>query len=147
MITTGKQAFFFAVQDLSRAMKRRFEQAAAEYGLTLPQWRVLGQLTLQDGITQRVLADHSDTDQMTLGKILERLEAKGFVSREPDPHDSRAKIVRLTAAARDVAAASDTVSDAMYAQAMAGVDPADSEALVATLRQISANLSKSHATE
>jgi DNA-binding MarR family transcriptional regulator len=50
--------------------------------------------------TQRRLADHAQTDVMMTSQVLRALESRGLVTREPDPRDTRARRVRLTAAGR-----------------------------------------------
>jgi DNA-binding MarR family transcriptional regulator len=39
-----------------------------------------------------------DVGKVTLGGLIDRLEAAGFVIREPDPKDRRAKRVKMTRA-------------------------------------------------
>jgi DNA-binding MarR family transcriptional regulator len=46
--------------------------------------------------TQKDVAAHAASDQMTASQVLRRLESKGLVSRAPDPDDTRAMIVALT---------------------------------------------------
>ena len=140
MATDGGHVFFSAIWELSRAMRRRFVAMATEHDLTLPQWRVLGRLAYKDGITQRALADLSDTDPMTLGQILERLEAKGLVKREPDPNDGRARIVRLTENANETTEEMRQVAAGVYASAMSGLNEDECRTLLLLLQRVSANL-------
>jgi DNA-binding MarR family transcriptional regulator len=35
-------------------------------------------------------------DRSTIGDVLERLEAKGWLLRSPSPHDKRVKLIRLS---------------------------------------------------
>ena len=95
-VTTDRKTFGYLVHDLARLLRRRFDAAAQHYGLTLPQWRVIGRLSLHDGISQVALAGLTDTDPMTVSGLVERLEGKGLVIRVTDPSDSRAKIVKIT---------------------------------------------------
>ncbi len=60
------------------------------------QFVLLKLLAEQDGMTQRELVVEGGYDASTTTNMLKRLEAKGFVSRKPDPHDARAKLVFLT---------------------------------------------------
>lgn len=143
MATDANHAFLVAMSELGRAMKRRFVAMAAEYDLTLPQWRVLGQLALRDGVTQRALADLTDTDPMTLGQIVERLEVKGLVRREADPSDGRAKIVRLAEGADETSLAMKTVAERVYAEAMTGFDPDERATFLNLLQRAGANLAAS----
>ena len=82
--------------EVSKLLRRRFELLAREHGLTLPQWRILAELDRRDGISQKALADATDSDAMTVSGILDRLEKRGLVLRVADPTDSRAKLASLT---------------------------------------------------
>src|SRR5687767_12420199 len=84
------------LHNAANLMKREFERAARPHGLTLLQWRVLGQLSREVGLTQIALGARLDVSPMTISDVIERLEMAGLVAREVDPLDSRAKIVRIT---------------------------------------------------
>jgi MarR family transcriptional regulator for hemolysin len=131
----------YQVFEVARLMKRRFEEQAKSHGITLPQWRALAQIATHDGISQRALADQIDADPMTVSGILDRLEKRGLIERYPDPTDSRAKLARLTAAGEDLFQTARQVALAMYESAVAGLTPAEREALQSGLEKMSANLS------
>ena len=61
----------YLIHEVARLMKRRFEEEAKVHGITLPQWRVLAQIALNDGITQVGLATAADTDPMTISGVLD----------------------------------------------------------------------------
>lgn len=46
--------------------------------------------------TQRRIADHANTDPMMTSQVLRTLTTKGFLTRTPDPTDSRAIRVAVT---------------------------------------------------
>ncbi|HZX02994.1 MarR family winged helix-turn-helix transcriptional regulator [Kribbella sp.] len=46
--------------------------------------------------TQRRIADHANTDPMMTSQVLRTLTTKGFLTRTPDPTDSRAIRVNVT---------------------------------------------------
>lgn len=48
--------------------------------------------------SQRRIAEHGNTDPMMTSQVIRALEAKGLVRRDPDPADTRAKIVDVTPA-------------------------------------------------
>ncbi len=47
----------FLLADVSRLIRKRFDDKAGELGLTRAQWRVLAQLRRRQGINQSALAD------------------------------------------------------------------------------------------
>lgn len=51
-----------------------------------------------DAVTQVDIANQSNADRMMVSKVLRTLEEKGFVTRQGHETDTRAKVIRLTAA-------------------------------------------------
>lgn len=133
--------FGFVIHDAARLLTRRFEALAQHRGFTLPQWRVIGQLSRSDGLSQTTLAKLVETDQVTLGGLVGRLEGKGLVARTADPNDSRAKIVSLTDKAHALIGELKLVADDVYAQAFEGISDADRATTVSVLTRLAANLS------
>lgn len=135
----------FLVHEVARLLKRRFEDEARGHGITLPQWRALAQIAKNERISQVSLASMIDADPMTMSGILDRLEKRGLIAREPDPADSRAKLARLTAEGYALFSVARSVGQAMYESALEGVSPRDRSTVETVLEQIRANLSRQHA--
>ena len=125
---------------LAKQMRRIFEYEARLHDLTLPQLRALGQLVKSDGLSQAALATLIETDPMTTSKILRLLETRGLIERLPDPVDSRAKIVRVTAGVAVMTEAMHAVSEKLHETMLDGISEADQEVLVRILNKISDNL-------
>lgn len=70
----------------------------------LGRGRVLTALAMQDGMTQKDLAFLLGIRPQSLGELLGKLEADGFITRERSEADKRACIVKLTDAGREKAA-------------------------------------------
>ncbi|MCU1346214.1 MAG: transcriptional regulator, partial [Acidimicrobiia bacterium] len=60
----------------------------------LHSWSILSALEAHDGVSQRSLSDACRMDAPTITRVLDRLEAQGFVKRRRDEGDRR--IVRVT---------------------------------------------------
>lgn len=127
--------------DIARLLKGEFERQVRETRLTLLQWRTLGALSRKTGQTQRSLADRLEVSPMTMSGIVERLEAMGYVSRDTDPADKRAKRVSITEDGQAMARTMRPVAEAVYARALSGLTEADQAVLVSLLRRIVDNLS------
>jgi DNA-binding MarR family transcriptional regulator len=65
-------------------------------GLTPLLYAVIAALDEQPGIDQRRLALRLGIDQVSAGKMIDRLERDGLVDRRIDPADRRARALRLT---------------------------------------------------
>jgi DNA-binding MarR family transcriptional regulator len=94
----------FLVHDVSRMRRRLFDLEAKALGITRSQWWVLVNLSRHhnDGIMQTALAALLDVGKVTIGGIVDRLEASGCVVRKPDTTDRRAKHVHITPMGRQV---------------------------------------------
>lgn len=129
-----------ALHDAARLLRSEFERRARRQRLSLMQWRALGMLAREDGLTQTALAARIEASPMTMSDILDRLEALGYVRREPDPSDSRAKLVRITPEALPIVEEMRSIAQEVYDLALDGIAPNDRATLMRALGQIAANL-------
>lgn len=130
----------YLIHEVARLMKRRFEEEARTHDITLPQWRVLAQIGLSEGISQVALATATDTDPMTVSGVLDRLEKRGLIDRSADPTDSRAKLARLTPKGEEVFTTTRTVGMSMYEAALVGVSPEERQTVINALSKMRENL-------
>jgi MarR family transcriptional regulator for hemolysin len=71
-------------------------------GLTPEQWGLLWKVARQEGGLQVDLADPLLKDHPNVTKMLDALESKGLVEREPDPKDRRSNAVWLSENGKDL---------------------------------------------
>lgn len=83
------------IYDVSRLLMRSFERRVREVGLTPQQWRVLVQISREEGQTQTQIAEETEIARAPLGRLLDRLEEQGVIERRQDPDDRRAKRIYL----------------------------------------------------
>jgi DNA-binding MarR family transcriptional regulator len=62
---------------------------------------VFGFIDIDEGSRLTELAERSGLTKQAVGEVIPELEALGYVTREPDPRDRRAKIIKLTPKGRD----------------------------------------------
>ena len=132
--------FGFLLKDVSRLYSRNFERHATELNLTLAQCKVLCYLQRNEGISQVRLAYLTDTDPMTLVRILDRMEGDGLIERTPDPADRRARRLFLQASATPVLREIWRLSDCARAETLSGLSVADRAQLVNLMQRIHSNL-------
>jgi DNA-binding MarR family transcriptional regulator len=93
----GEFRIGFLIHDVSRMRRTLYDQAFKPLGITRSQWWVLANLSRrQEGLTQTELAEMLDVGKVTLGGLIDRLEAGGHVERRSVDHDRRAKQVVIT---------------------------------------------------
>ena len=88
--------FGFLIHDVARLMRVAYDRRMKPLGLTRSQWWVINHLFFHPGISQTNLAKLLDVGRATLGRLLDRLEAKQWIYRRPDDKDSRIKRVYLS---------------------------------------------------
>ena len=132
--------FGFLVHDVARLMRMNYDRRVKKLGLTRSQWWVITNLYRNDGLTQSELAETLDIERASLGRLLDRLEANGWVRREPCDRDRRAKRVRLANAVDPVMREMRAIAAGLRRDAMAGLEPHEQEAFVDVLLAIKSNL-------
>ncbi|MCW5622320.1 MAG: MarR family transcriptional regulator [Burkholderiales bacterium] len=132
--------FGFILNDVARLMRTTFDRRVKPLGLTRSQWWVLNHLFRNDGVTQSELAVILEVEKPSLGRLLDRLEVKGWVRREGDAGDRRAKRVFLTEEVQPAIKAMRTAAAEVRREAMAGLLPEDQERFVDILLAIKTNL-------
>ena len=132
----------FLLHDVARLLKKRFEQNSRGSGLTRSQRQVLTYLAQNEGINQARLAELIEIEPITLGRIVDKLEAMGLIKRKPHPTDRRTWLLHLMPAARSRLEQVGEYSDATRREALAGVSEADKQHLLKTLQALKANLTQ-----
>ncbi|OBQ67297.1 MarR family winged helix-turn-helix transcriptional regulator [Mesorhizobium erdmanii] len=130
----------FVLHDVARLLRKRFEQRSLTSGLTRAQWQVLACLCLHEGIHQNKLADLIEIMPITLARLLDKMEARGFVERRPNPADRRAWLLYLTPKARPLVATMRGNGQKTRDEAFAGLSSDAQQHLLQTLSLIKSNL-------
>lgn len=81
---------------LMKLHKSRAAAALSELGLHVGQEMVLVQLWAEDGLAQSELAERLGVTPPTVTKVVDGLEADGFLERRRDARDARVSRVHLT---------------------------------------------------
>ena len=73
-----------------------FSEECAEPGMTSVQFAALKAIQENPAVDATRLSSLIAFDRSTLGDVLERLEARGWIARDPSAHDKRVKLLRLS---------------------------------------------------
>lgn len=73
-----------------------FMEETASYDATPVQFAILNALMDDPGEDQITLSNRVAFDPATLGSVIGRIEAKGWVTRKADPGDKRRKLLWIT---------------------------------------------------
>jgi len=129
--------------DIHRLLTKNFEARVKSLGLTRAQWRVVFALkrsTVDAPMTQTQIADMLEMEKAPLGKILDRLEAGGWILRKNHPTDRRARVVAATSKIEKYAEELAAAAKATFAQTLQGMPQHKVKELIAQLEGLKRNL-------
>ncbi len=116
-------------------------------GVTLSQWRVVGALVLQPGLTQKEIADKMSIEGATLVPVIDKMEKDGLLKRKPDLTDRRANRIYLTSKADSLWEAMTECALKIRRSSTKNISESDIQITLDTLRKISKNLAMSFELE
>jgi DNA-binding MarR family transcriptional regulator len=98
---------------------RRLRQVHVEGELTLSQSSALARLDRGGPTTSSALAKLEQISPQSMGATLAALEARGLITRSPDPEDGRRILLSVTAAGQQTVWSARTAKTERLAQALA----------------------------
>ena len=124
------------LHDVARLLRTRFDQRARARGMTRAQWIILARLSRQPGLSQNALAGICEVEPITVGRLVDRLEAHKLVERRPDSADRRINRLHLLPAAQPILEEIAFYKEALHAELLDGLDKKARAALVDALLHI-----------
>ena len=130
----------FLLSDVSRLLRRRFDERARASGASVAQWRVLKILERQPGLNQGQIAEMIEVEPITCCRMIDRLEESGLVERRRDPADRRAHRLYLLPPAQPLLETLREEGDALMRGLLDGLDEADVRRAAAVLGRVRCSL-------
>ena len=130
----------FLLADVSRLMRRAFQQRLEGSSLTLAQARALVYVSRNEGVRQVDLAELLEVQPITLARLIDQIAAARLVERRADPTDRRAYQLYLKPAATKHLSAIEQVARTIRASALRDVGTAERAIVLAALRTMRDNL-------
>ena len=132
--------FGYTIADMTRLLRRVFDRRAAHLGLTRAQWRALKLIGRSPGLTQVQLSEELDMEAIAVGRVLDRMQAAGFIERRNDPNDRRCW--RLFPVGETPAAMVEMkrIADQLNDEVLDGVSDEDFETVMRVLAAVKVNL-------
>ena len=79
---------------LKSALQRRFKENG--FDITAEQWVIIRHLWAEEGLSQREIGEKTAKDKPNITRMLDALERKRLIFRQPDPQDRRKFCIYLT---------------------------------------------------
>lgn len=140
MAQTEDLSFAYLLNDVTLLIRKHFDRRAVKFGLTRAQWRALKVLYLREGLRQTELAEFLEMEPIAVGRVIDRLQAAGFVERRPDPTDRRAWRLHTTEQARGIVDDMEVIARGLRKDATQGIEFDELQQAMAVINRIKDNL-------
>ena len=131
----------FVVNMTAKAFQKSFDiELRKNAGVSLSQWRVVGALVIQPGLTQKEIADKVGIEGATLVPIIDKMEKEGLLKRKPDSSDRRVNRIYLTQKADSLWESMVECALKIRKSSTKNISENDLQTTLETLRKISQNL-------
>jgi len=137
----------FLLDAVSRLYGRRFEQRLRGLGLSRAQSRVLAYLQPNEGTNQAGLAELLEIEPISLARLLDNMEGRGWVERYRVPFDRRLRRLYLTAEGEAVLAKVEALADFYDAEIWADFSLKEKRLLAKLLRKLHPKVTRRAGTQ
>ena len=107
----------------ARVSRRFAKRYRTEFGLSIPEWRVLAHLAQSGAVSVREIQVRVEMDKSKVSRAAARLESAGLVAKRANAADRRLLDLTLTDAGRAVMARILPVASAWQAEVLATLGP------------------------
>ncbi|MBO9596494.1 MAG: winged helix-turn-helix transcriptional regulator [Cohnella sp.] len=114
----------------------------APYRIGSGQYIFLMAIASHGRTTQKALSEELLIDKTTTAKAIAKLEAEGYVRREPDPEDNRYQLLQLTEAGKSVVPDVQAALNRVKEKAGKGISDGEYELLLGLLKIVLRNVSQ-----
>lgn len=139
-VLTPEDDLLFLIGDTARLIGIHADRIARRRGMSKAQWALLIKLARHPGLSQKDLAELLAVEPITVGRLVDRLEARGLVARDADEQDRRIWRLRLLPASEPLLVELATVRAQIAAMIGAGIDNDAAATMRKGLTQVKANV-------
>jgi DNA-binding MarR family transcriptional regulator len=130
----------FLISDIARLMRTAFDRRVRALGLTRSQWLVINRLHRRPGATQSELAEMLEVEKATAGRMVDRMEKKGWVLRRADAGDRRVNRLHLTQEALLIQVQLAQIADRTVEDALALLSSRERDQFAKSMRRVKTQL-------
>lgn len=128
------------IADVARLLRTVFDRRVRRLGLTRSQWLVLTRLHRRPGASQSELAEMMEVEKASAGRMIDRLEAKGWVERRAQAGDRRVNRVYLAPEAEKIHSRMWRIAEATVDDALADLSQREAAQLGSLLARVKSRL-------
>lgn len=128
------------ISDIARILRTVFDRRVSRLGLTRAQWLVLTRLYRRPGASQSELAEMMEVEKASAGRMIDRLESKGWVERRAQAGDRRVNRIYLRPEAERVHKRIWRIAEGTVDDALADLSRQEAAQLVKLLARVKGRL-------
>ena len=137
---TDMSSIGWLLADASRLIRKLADRRLGAIGLTRAQWQALGNLGRMGPMTQAALAEIMEVETATIARLIDRLEAAGWIERKAEAQDRRVKLVTMTEKATSIMDEVSVIGQKLRDDMLVDLSPDELETLIALLSKIKSRL-------
>ena len=130
----------YSITDVARLMRTVFERRVRAVGLTRAQWLVIARVHRRPGLSQSEVADLLEIEKASAGRLIDRMQAKGWLRRQADPGDRRVNRLHLTPTANRLHAVIWPLAEATVDEALGDLSAKERRALTGFMTRVKSKL-------
>lgn len=111
----------FLIMEAARLQRTVFDRRVRKIGFTRTQWLALRRVGDQPGVSQSELAELLEVEKTSAGRLIDKLEAFGWLERRQDDADRRIKRIYLTELGHRIHRDVTPVAEAMVEEELSGL--------------------------
>ena len=135
-----KAEMLVELHDVARLMRTRFDRRTRAHGMTRAQAVILLRLEHQPGMTQNEMAALCEVEPITVGRLVDRLEARGLLERRLDPADRRIRRLHLLPASEPILKEIQRYKNELFREVTEGLDEATVDLVTSALLKMKSQL-------
>lgn len=124
----------------ARAVRQAYDLRFADLGMNLSEASLLAYVGESGALTQTRLAERLGIGRAAMGSVIDSLEKRGLVERNPDPDDRRVWLVDLTASGKEMVEQVTERDVVLRKELRAGISRDDRQKLAEVLVALGNNL-------
>lgn len=124
----------------ARLVRLAFDTRLAPLNLNLTQASLLGYVNEFGATSQTDLADHLAIGRAAIGSVVDQLQARGLIERQPKPVDRRVWLVAITDDGKALANQVNDVDQVLRAELRHGLGREERQALAWVMTRLQQNL-------
>ena len=127
----------------ARRWRTRLNERLKSIGQTDARCAALAEIAdCENGVVQRELSQRLGVEEPTVVRLLDALEAQGWVERRAHSLDRRAKVVQITPDAQPVLDQAQAIVSELQEEMFAEIDPSDLAVCLRVLNQLTRKLDR-----